>query len=184
MHHESWKKDRNSRFQIPDSIRPPAKYVSLKSGFTLIELIMVMGLFGLLTTFASINLLRPQAHASLETTVTRLVTDLRQQQLNAMVGSTDGTVQAQAFGIFFSTNSYTLFHGTTYNASDASNFTTTLDGNLTISTTLPATQVVYARQSGEVLGFVDGSNTVTVKNTTNNEQNVITVNRLGVVSIN
>lgn len=178
----------NSRFQIPDSKSqnpaPRTQHLAPTSGFTLIELIMVMGLFSLLTAFASINLLRPQTQASLDGVVISLVSNMRQQQLKAMAGDTDGTAQAQPFGVRFNSNNYILFRGASFNPSEPTNFTVTIEGDVSLTTNLPSSQVIFSRQSGEVAGFTAGSNTVTITNNTNGENKVISINRLGVVTVN
>lgn len=153
-------------------------------GFTLIELLIVMALMAVLTTLASINFIRPQTKSSLDASIETVLADMRQQQLKAMGGDTDGTDQAQAHGIRFTDTAYTVFHGVTYNGSDPTNVSIPMDTNITVATTLPSGVVVFARQSGEVAGFVAGQNTVTIRNTASNEERVITINQLGVVTVN
>ena len=83
-------------------------------GFTLMELIIIMGLLASLFVFSSINLLRPQRSSSLEVTLTQVVADLRHQQLKAMTGENGGG----DFGVYFETGSYYLFSGSSYTPRD------------------------------------------------------------------
>src|SRR3989344_9266975 len=86
---------------------PPPITVNRKtSGFTLVELMVVMGIFALMLGFTSINLIRPQTQANLDTTVTTLVSDLKEQQIRAMTG--DGPSD---YGVNFEPGRYTLFTG-------------------------------------------------------------------------
>ena len=132
--------------------------------------------------FASINLIRPQTQASLDTTVKTLVTDIAQQQIKAMGGDTDGTSEAIEHSIRFEANRYILFRGTIYSAAEPSNFSVNLEGSLQLSTSFPSSQVVFQKRSGEVT--VPGSNTVTVQNIQTGQQKIITINKYGAITIN
>jgi len=154
-------------------------------GFTLIELLVVVGLFAILSSFALINLLKPQTKVSVDSTTTTLISDIKEQQLKAMAGDTDGTSTSLSHGIYFQSNRYTLFRGTSYQPAENSNFTVNLDTNLTFSSiTFPSTQIVFTKRSGDITGFTAGSNSVTIRNVLSGEQKTITINRYGVVTEN
>lgn len=152
-------------------------------GFTLVEILLVMGLFAVLASFITINLIRPQTKASVDTTINTLAADLKEAQLKAMIGDSEGQLTAQTYGIFFSSNSYTIFRGTIYNPADTSNFVINLDSTETLGNTFSGNQVVFARRSGEVASFINGSNTITISDNGGNSK-TITINNLGVLSIN
>lgn len=154
-----------------------------QAGFTLIEIILSMAVFAILSGFIVVNLFRPQTQSVVNATVTTLVTELRQQQIKAMSGETEGAPSAQAFGLFIEPTSYTLFKGTSYNASDPSNFKVNLDANLALSTSFSSSQVIFSQLSGEVQSFVAGQNTITLTNTAGGEQKTVTINRYGVVDV-
>lgn len=155
------------------------------SGFTLIEFLVVISIFAVLATLAVINLLKPQTQASVATTAVTLIADIRRQQLAAMAGDSGNTSTSQPQGIFFETNKYTLFVGSTYSAGAIDNFVINLDNNLTFSSiTFPASTLVFSKRNGEVSGFVDASSSVTVRNTQSGEQVTISVNRYGAISVN
>ena len=146
---------------------PPPITVNRKtSGFTLVELMVVMGIFALMLGFTSINLIRPQTQANLDTTVTTLVSDLKQQQIRAMSG--DGP---SAYGVYLEPNRYTLFTGSIYSAGATDNFSINMDGGVTLS---PTTQIVFAQRSGET-----STTTITVTNTNSNQTKTITINQYG-----
>lgn len=152
-------------------------------GFTLVEILLVMGLFAILASFITINLIRPQTKTSADSSINTLVADLRETQLKSMIGDSEGQATAQTFGIFFGTNSYTIFRGLTYNSSDTSNFVINLDSPQTLSSTFSGNQVVFSRRSGEVISFVNGSNTITISDNSGVSK-TITINNLGSISIN
>lgn len=152
-------------------------------GFTLIELILSMAIFAILSGFVVITLIRPQTQASVVTTTTTMVSELRQQQIKAMVGETENASTAQTFGIYFEPNAYILFRGSTYSAGDTNNFRIPLDTNLTVVTTFPSSQIIFSKRSGEIQNFVSGQNTITLTNSAGGEQKTITINRYGVADV-
>jgi hypothetical protein len=57
-----------------------------------------------------------------------------------------------------------------------------LDSTINFSTTFPSSQIVFLRRSGEISGFVNGSNTITVTNTADGETKTLSINQLGVIN--
>lgn len=155
-----------------------------RQGFTLIELALIMSIIAILISFISINLLKPQTTASIASTATILVSDLKEQQIKAMAGDSEGTATAQAHGIYFEPTRYTLFRGTVFPAGDPSNFTINLETGLSLSTSLPQQQIVFATRSGEAASYTSGSDTITLSHTQGGEQKTITINRYGAITIN
>ncbi len=156
------------------------------SGFTVIEVLLVIAIFAIITGFTSINLLKPQTKASVETTATTLVSDLKEQQLKAMAGDGEGQSSAQYFGIYFESNRYTLFRGS-YVSGDANNFIVNLNPSITLTNNLPVSpgnQIVFVKRSGEAQNYASGSDSVTLRNTTTGEQKILTINRYGAITAN
>lgn len=143
----------------------------ISQGFTLIELMVVMGIFALMIGFASINLIRPQTQAYFDTSITTLVADLKEQQMRAMTG--DG---ATIYGVRFNSNNYILFTGSSYPLTD--NFTINLNSNLQISPN--PTTIVFAQRSGET---GTATTTLTVTNSASGEHKDIIINNLGGIKI-
>jgi len=146
-------------------------------GFTFPELIVTIAILVTLLGFITVNLVNSQHRASLTGTVDTFISDMKNQQLKAMVGATEGRTNPDSYGIYFQTNSYTLFHGTTYSSSDPANFVITLDPLIQF-TSFPNT-IVFFQRSGET-GTV---NTITVQDTgSSTNQKTITINRYGVIT--
>jgi type II secretory pathway pseudopilin PulG len=154
-----------------------------KNGFTVIEIIIVLMFFSLLTGLITLNLLNVKHRSTVNSQVMTLISDLKTQQLKAMVGDSEGRTSNDNYGIFFETNKYTLFHGTTYLATESSNFTVDLGDNMSVSNiTLPGSKIVFSKLSGELTGFVSGANTFTIKNVLSGDQKIFTLNRFGVIT--
>jgi len=155
-----------------------------RQGFTFIEVMVIMGMMAILVGFATINLIGAQRKASLTQTVDTLTADLRGQQTKAMTGQIkNGSVPA-GYGIYFETNRYVLFSGSSYNAGDSSNASVPLTPPITVSAvTFPNSRILFATKSGELNGFISGSNTVTLKEGTSGQTKTIHLNQYGVVNL-
>lgn len=164
--------------QYEKNFRLPNSYFLLQRGFSLVEITLVMSLLILLVTLATLNLFQFQHSSQLSATVSSFIADYKEQQIKAMVGDTSGSGALSNYGIFFGTNSYTEFQNTFGTA----NFSVSIPGSLQFTTTFPSSQIIFLKGSGEVSGFTSSKNTITIRDTANNAQQTITVNRYGVVT--
>ena len=150
-------------------------------GFTLIEISIVLAITALLLSLAMISLTRVQINTYIDTSTQSLLSDIKLQQTNAMNGRLGQGGTTTQYGIHFETNSYTLFEGNTYDEFDAANFTIMLQGTTELSlVTFPSRQIVFEKGSGEIVGFVDGSNTIVVEDVGSGIQTQLSLNALGV----
>lgn len=152
-------------------------------GFTLIELIVVTAIVGMLIGIIATNLLNSRQKASINSTITSIVADINQHQTEAMVGQTETPGSITNKGIYFEPTRYILFSGSVYNPSNTANFAVPLeDGLQFINSTFPNSTILFASVSGEIVGFQSGQNTITIRNTINNDQKTIQMNRYGVIT--
>ncbi|MBI4079243.1 MAG: prepilin-type N-terminal cleavage/methylation domain-containing protein [Candidatus Levybacteria bacterium] len=156
----------------------------MKNGFTLIELSIVLGILATLIGLITLNLLSATTKASINTTATALITDLKQQQLLAMKGNRPIGATSDNFGVYFATDRYTLFFGSLYNPSNPTNFVIALPDNITFSTiALPSNTIIFAKGNGEIVGYDPTQNKVTLTDTNALPlQKTIEFNRRGVVT--
>jgi type II secretory pathway pseudopilin PulG len=147
------------------------------TGFTIIELVITMGIFMIITSLVTINLLRAQHNASSSTTVTTLISDIKQQQVKAMTGDTEGRGTRDSYGIHFDTNRYVLFHGT-YSETEISNFNVNLEGSLSFTGLTGDSNVIFSQGSGEKAGL----NSIVLTDSITNSQKTITINTYGVIT--
>lgn len=152
-------------------------------GLVLIELVLVMLFFSLLYGLISVNLVSTKQRATLSTILTTLFTDLRQQQIKAMTADTSGSGQTENFGLYFETNRYILFRGSSYVPTHSSNFAVNLGNNLEFTNiAFSGSQIVFAKGSGEVVNFTAGTNSIALRDSITSVQKTITMNRYGVVT--
>lgn len=162
-------------------INPPAGGLS---GFTLIESIFVISIIALLTGLVTINLFNIQDKTSLATTIDTLVSDIKQQQIKAMIGDTEGRASSDNYGIYFQQNDYILFHGSSFSPGDPSNITINLsqDKMQFVNIYFPSATLLFFKVSGEFFGFADDLNTISIRHNLSGEQKTIKINRYGAVT--
>jgi prepilin-type N-terminal cleavage/methylation domain-containing protein len=151
---------------------------SIQSGYSLLEMLVVITVIITLLSLVTTNLFRYQHTSQLSSTVNSFLADYKEQQIKAMEGDTQASGSISDYGIHFETASYTLFR----NAYGTANFSVSLPAGTQFSTTLPNAEIIFSKGSGEVSGFVDGQNTITLKDTGNNSQMTITFNKYGVIT--
>ncbi len=151
-------------------------------GFTLVEVMVSLGILAALAALTFINLGRPQTTASVTSVVNVLVADIASERQAAMAGDAGSTAAAQPHGIHFENDHYTLFAGASYDAGDSANYTATLDGSAQLHTTLPGNEVLFDSISGEVHAYDPANNTIAI--TADGFTKTITLNRLGTVTVN
>lgn len=155
----------------------------MQKGFTLVEILLVMAIVSSLFAISIVNLNNLQQNTYQNTSEELFLSDLKLQQLKSMTGDNNTSAAVEPFGIYFGTNTYTLFRGDTYSASDPENFTIELNPNLTFaSVEFANSQIIFAKNSGEIVGFTDGNNTITINNSITGTNSVITLNKYGVIT--
>lgn len=153
-----------------------------KNAFTLVEIVVVLGAILILFSLISINLFRALHGSSPGLAAATLLSDIKSQQNKSMVGDIQGVTHEDNHGIFFGSNSYVLFTGSTYNPTSPTNITISLDQDLTISTALPGNILNFSELSGEIAEFIPNQNTITIKSLATSAQKTITINKYGVIT--
>ena len=154
-----------------------------RTGFVLIELLVVFAIVATLLGLGYVRATSIERRAPLTATVNTLVADTRAQQTKAMSGYTQGSGSAGSYGVYFQTNQYVLFKGSSFNAADPSNAAFPLPTNIIFSAiAVPASSIVYAQGSGDVAGFSPSAHAVTVTQGLTGESKTITINRYGAVT--
>ena len=152
-------------------------WVKSGAGFTLVELLISIGIASLLLGLTTINLLNVQHNTSLTAALEKLNADMKSQQIKAMNGAGGGG----SFGVHLASNTYILFRGASYNPNDTTNSPVSLDSNILLSSTFSGDTIVFDQRTGEVCPLTC-ANTITVRNTSGLEQKTITLNRYGITT--
>lgn len=145
----------------------------LQNAFTLVELLVSIGVLAVIFAISSIVLSTVIPSTSQSTANDVLISDIKSQQSLAM--SNDS-----AYGIHFETNSYTLFRGLSYNPNDSSNFVVNLDPTVRFANvTWPGNVLLFGAGTGDVSGYVVGSDSFDLTNSQTNKITTIKLNQYG-----
>lgn len=165
----------------PDFLKS-TKYT--QSGLTLIELMVVVGILGVLFSLTTISLTGLIPKANVSSSIDTLIADLKHQQQKAMLGesgTSNATASAQPFGVHIDSNQYVLYGGISYSAASSSNSAIPVASTIQLSTTFGSGNILFNRGAGDISAYASGSG-ITVTDTTTNIQKVIQLNKFGVVT--
>jgi len=149
-------------------------------GFTLVEIVITLGVLTALLTLTGVSLLSSRQHTSLNSAAAEITADLKGQQAKAMVGDTAGSGAVSPYGTYFSAGSYTLFKGSVYSPADPDNFEVSLEPSQTFSS--PGLTVVFNSGSGEIVGFIPGGYIFTLADSLEGISKTFNLNRYGVIT--
>ncbi len=146
----------------------------VRKAFTLVELLTVMGVLTILVSLSVPQLMRLRDRNSLQSEMTKIISLMRQQQINAMNSS-------QQYGMYFEQTRYIQFAGSHFISTDAASIITTLNLPILISQiNVPNSSIVFASGSGELVGYNASKHSITLADPTPLEQHTIQFNLLGV----
>ncbi len=153
----------------------------MRRAFTLIELIVAIGVISIFLLTVLPNMLAPVTRSSFAESLALLSSDMRTQQLKAMLGSAENSVGPTVYGIHLNVDNYVMFSGPGYQAANPLNFTVNLDPGLIFSfIDLPGADAVFSTGSGQILNFND-TRTFTLLDSRSGQSLIISVNKFGVV---
>jgi len=147
----------------------------MKKGFTLIEILISIGVISVLAAIAVFNFGNTRTQKILHITANNIVFALEESKSNALAGK-NGENQ----GIYISSDSYTQFGGSTYSEGESGNVKTTIDSNISLSTTASSNSIIFARISGDVSAVSTTTVSITSDPTTKIE---IVVGTLGDITV-
>lgn len=154
----------------------------MKRGYTLIELLLVIGLLAILLSLGGVvfsNFVRQDQVQSEAEKIQNLIQEAR---VRTVSGYTLGGELSLNFGVYFDSDRYILFPGLIYSAEDDRNQVFLLPSGWRFSPIFfPGGSVVFEKVSGEVGNYDPAQNFVTLVDSRSGQAKKITVNRLGVV---
>lgn len=160
----------------------PKQNKNYRAGFTLVELMVTIAIFSMLVGVGAFSLIGAQHQSELASDLNTFLSDVKDQQVKAMTGDTDGESSSQKYGIYFSTNGYTLFTGSSYNPAATSNYVVTFPTGIELQTiNLPGSTLIF-NGDGTIDGYSSTQNSVTLVNTNSSDQKTVNFNKLGVIT--
>ncbi len=150
-----------------------------KKGFTLVELVVVLGIFIVLITISFPTYSNWHVAAQIDSANEDIIQAIRLAKMRSIAGYNN-----LSHGIFFNNNesgsdSYTLYQGSSYASRDAD-----YDRQISLSETLSSTTTI---QNSEInfskgLGLPSATGTIIIIHSNTNETATITINSLGAVN--
>jgi prepilin-type N-terminal cleavage/methylation domain-containing protein len=147
--------------------------INMSKGYTLIELLVSMGILAILFTLVTLNISPLPSNTLQVTNLDTLLADIKSQQSLAM--STNSS-----YGVRFETSSYTLFKGASYSQGLFANTVISLDSGIVFfNVRFPSSAIIFSPGTGDVTGYTAGSDSFTIKSTVTNKSTVIRINKNG-----
>lgn len=153
-------------------IIPKLNYQKEK-GMTLIEMILVVAIISVITRLAYGIFSNLESRTSTQTSIDTLMTEIRNQRQEAMLGYSTNGVATVGAGIYFheGKNLYTLFvcaetgDSCLYNDQNETNLDQSIqEGIVFENVELEGDVVVFERKSGEVMNYDSTKNSFTFRN--------------------
>ncbi|MCX6704385.1 MAG: type II secretion system protein [Candidatus Woesebacteria bacterium] len=145
----------------------------MNKGYTLIELLVSMGILAILFAITTINI-SPLPSNTLQTTnLDTLLSDIRSQQTQAMTNDA-------SYGVHFEPGSYTLFTGESYTQGLSANTVISLDSGIVFSNvTFPNSVIVFSPGTGDIVGYTAGADSFVIKSSVTNKSTTVRINKHG-----
>jgi prepilin-type N-terminal cleavage/methylation domain-containing protein len=147
-------------------------------GFTIAEIIVAVAIMTLVASVGVVTFVSSKNSANLNSFTDGIISSLEQARSNSASGK-----GGSSYGIRFATTTltHTLFIGSTYNASTATNIVTQIGTGYTLSTNLTAssTTIVFSR----LTGVPSATGTITLLQQATSKSKVITVGSQGNITV-
>ncbi|MEN9912619.1 MAG: hypothetical protein RLY66_27 [Candidatus Parcubacteria bacterium] len=146
--------------------------------FTLVEIIVVIVILTIIFSIGAGTFVNTRKARELETMTDAIAAKLEQAKSEAISGK-----GGSAFGVKFTSSSYTYFKGGSYSSSGATNMTYPLTDGYQITASIPAssdTAIIFARMTGTPVA----TGTVSISNSASGSKvNIIRIGNLGDITV-
>lgn len=145
-------------------------------GFTLIEIVLVIAIFGILLGLSAMYYQSTQVRTDIHTQATNIVHYLRLAQSNAASG-----LNNQDHGVHFESGYYTTFRGSSYVQNDPNNFRMDLPSTMTVSNISlngGGSSVIFTKSTGETTNY----GTISLTSAQINKTIPITITEVGTIN--
>lgn len=154
------------------------------SGFTLIEMMIVIGLLAVLFSLGGVVYTSFSRQDQLTSEAEKIVSALNEARAKTLAGYSGGGTDGLNFGVYFDSTGYVLFQGTTYIADSPTNQRVNLAPKISLSEiAFPDQQIVFRRLTGEVIGFSSGQDFLILADQQSSRLRRLKINQLGLAVV-
>jgi prepilin-type N-terminal cleavage/methylation domain-containing protein len=155
-----------------------------RGGFTLIELMIVLGIIVMLLSLVTFSFRRTWFSGNMEATVDEINQALYKAQVESISGVSEDGTSASNFGVRFEQGMLIVFPGSVYVSGADGNEEISWNEGLRLTTiNLPDQSVVFSRVSGEVENYTVGQNSLVLTNSQTGESETLVINRMGTMEV-
>jgi prepilin-type N-terminal cleavage/methylation domain-containing protein len=145
----------------------------MNKGFTLVELLVSMGILAVLFAITTINISPLPSNTLQVTNLDTLLADIKSQQTKSMASDA-------SYGVHFEAASYTLFKGESYTQGLFANTVINLDPGIVFSNvTFPNSVIVFSPGTGDIAGYAAGVDSFTIVSSVTGKSTVVKINTYG-----
>jgi type II secretory pathway pseudopilin PulG len=158
--------------------------MSREKGLTLVETLIVVGLLSILFLLGTIAFSSLSRRNRLEVAAQKISSCLEEAKAKALAGYSQGQASSLNFGVYFESDSYTIFSGLVFDALDPLNQEFALTPGLAISEIgFASNSLIFEKITGQVRNFDPSQNYLVVSDQKTSQQEKITINKLGIVTV-
>jgi len=116
-----------------------------RAGFSIVEILVVIAIMGIILTIAVMSFSAARSKKQLEITVDSISAKLEEAKANAVSGK-----GGLSYGMNFTSTSYTLFSGDTFNPNSVTNSSSTVPVGITVTRNISGggSDIVFSRMTG------------------------------------
>lgn len=156
----------------------------MKKGLTVVELLISIGVLAILLLLGTVIYSNFAQKDQVLTVGREIENIINEAKAKTMAGFTLGGSEALNFGVYFETDRYVLFPGTSFNPGHIDNQEFTLPTTVSFTNiNLPSNSLVFEKVTGEVINYDPVQSSIVLESQRTLEEKIISFNQLGVVTI-
>ena len=156
----------------------------MKKGLTQVELLLTVAILAILFVLGTVIFSNFSRQDLILNEARKIKSVISEAQTKTVAGFKLGGSQALNFGVYFSSDSYVLFSGTTYDPLNVNNQELVLPENLELTTIdLPDSSLVFTKITGEVTNYNPVLNNLILRDQTIGQEKKIIINQLGMIGL-
>jgi len=154
------------------------------SAFTYVELMIVLGIVGVLLSLSVLSIRNLIPDTDVRSQAQTLLADTTSMQLKSMRREVGSAGQTTPFGIYFASDTYVLFQGSSYDVNGSDNVIVALPEGLTFSSiSVPNNTLLFERGSGGIINYDANASSLVLSHVGSGKSIVAQFNAHGILEL-